>query len=95
VATTLIEDGLIVDGTGAAPFRGSVLIAGERIAAVIPHGSAAALPPADARVCAAGALVAPGFVDAHAHSDAYLILEPSAPSKLTQGITTEINGQCG
>jgi len=52
--------------------------------------------PADVRVIdATGCLVTPGFVDAHAHSDAYLVLEPDAPSKLTQGVTTEINGQCG
>ena len=44
---------------------------------------------------ATGCIVSPGFVDAHAHSDAYLILEPDAPSKISQGITTEINGQCG
>ena len=37
----------------------------------------------------------PGFIDSHAHSDAYLLIEPDAPSKLSQGITTEINGQCG
>ena len=44
---------------------------------------------------ATGYIVSPGFIDAHTHSDAYLILEPDAPSKISQGITTEINGQCG
>ena len=44
---------------------------------------------------ATGCLVTPGFIDAHAHSDAYLVLEPAAPSKISQGITTEVNGQCG
>ena len=44
---------------------------------------------------ASGCIVSPGFIDAHAHSDAYLVLEPDAPSKISQGITTEINGQCG
>jgi len=44
---------------------------------------------------ATGCLVTPGFIDAHAHSDAYLVLEPGAPSKISQGVTTEINGQCG
>ena len=39
--------------------------------------------------------MSPGFIDAHTHSDAYLVIEPDAPSKVTQGITTEINGQCG
>ncbi len=50
---------------------------------------------ADSEIDASGCLVTPGFIDAHAHSDAYLLIEPDAPSKLSQGITTEINGQCG
>ena len=59
----------------------------------------AALPDctqrADTVIDASGFLVTPGFIDSHAHSDAYLLIEPDAPSKLSQGITTEINGQCG
>ena len=50
---------------------------------------------ADFVIDATGLVVSPGFIDAHTHSDAYLVLEPDAPSKVTQGITTEINGQCG
>ena len=48
-----------------------------------------------ATIDASGCIVSPGFIDAHTHSDAYLVIEPDAPSKITQGITTEINGQCG
>ncbi len=44
---------------------------------------------------AAGCIVCPGFIDAHSHSDTYLLLEPSAASKIYQGITTEICGNCG
>ena len=51
--------------------------------------------PKQTTIDATGCIVSPGFIDAHAHSDAYLILEPDAPSKISQGITTEINGQCG
>jgi N-acyl-D-amino-acid deacylase len=47
------------------------------------------------RIDAAGLAVCPGFIDAHSHSDAYLLIEPSAASKLYQGITTEICGNCG
>ena len=50
---------------------------------------------ADLVIDATGKIVSPGFIDAHAHSDAYLVIEPDAPSKITQGITTEVNGQCG
>ncbi|MBR5549133.1 MAG: amidohydrolase family protein [Kiritimatiellae bacterium] len=51
--------------------------------------------PKQTTIDATGCIVSPGFIDAHAHSDAYLIFEPDAPSKISQGITTEINGQCG
>ena len=90
-----IAGGTIVDGTGAPAFKGDVLLSGDRIAAVVPQG--APLPPDEAceTVDATGCLVTPGFIDAHTHSDAYLVVEPEAPSKITQGITTEINGQCG
>ena len=87
-----IANGLVVDGTGAPAFRGDVLLEGDRIAAVEPS-AAAETHPGD--VDATGCVVSPGFIDAHSHSDAYLLLEPDAPSKLSQGITTEINGQCG
>jgi N-acyl-D-amino-acid deacylase len=46
-------------------------------------------------VDASGYIVCPGFIDAHSHSDTYLLLEPSAASKVYQGITTEICGNCG
>ena len=96
--TTLIENGLVVDGTGAPAFPGDVVVEGERIAAVLPRGDGASSPPPenfDRVIDASGCLVTPGFIDAHAHSDAYLVIEPDAPSKVSQGITTEINGQCG
>ena len=87
----LIRGGRVVDGTGAASRVADVGVAGERIAAVGDLASAGASRVIDA----AGLAVTPGFIDAHAHSDAYLLLEPDAPSKLSQGITTEVNGQCG
>lgn len=89
----LIKNGLIADGTGAAAFKGDVLIEGDKITDVVCGGIAGEV---DAEIIdAAGKVVSPGFIDCHAHSDAYLALEPDAPSKITQGITTEINGQCG
>lgn len=89
----LIKNGLIVDGTGGVGFKGDVLIEGDEIRDVVQGGITCEI---DAEIIdAAGRVVSPGFIDCHAHSDAYLVLEPDAPSKITQGITTEINGQCG
>ena len=97
MSSTLIRGGLVVDGTGRAAFPADVLVEGDRIADVIDRTGRAALPRglASTEIDASGCLVTPGFIDAHAHSDAYLLIEPDAPSKLSQGITTEINGQCG
>ena len=89
---TVIKNGIVVDGTGADAFAGDVVVDGDRIVDVLPRGEASATLDF---IDATGCLVTPGFVDAHAHSDAYLVVEPSAPSKITQGVTTEVNGQCG
>ena len=89
---TVIKGGIIIDGTGKTGFAGNVVIDGDRIADVVEGECEIA----DADVIdASGCLVTPGFIDAHAHSDAYLVIEPDAPSKISQGVTTEINGQCG
>ena len=87
----VIRGGLIVDGLGTPAFCGDVLVEGDRIVDVVRGESRAEGETIDA----AGAMVTPGFIDAHAHSDAYLVIEPDAPSKISQGVTTEINGQCG
>ena len=94
MSSTLIRGGLVVDGTGRAAFPADVLVEGDRIADVLPRPNPDPLPQVP-EIDASGSLVTPGFIDAHAHSDAYLLIEPDAPSKLSQGITTEINGQCG
>lgn len=89
----IIKNGLVVDGSGSAAFDGSVLVEGDSVSRIFRQGETL---PADIEAFdAAGKIVSPGFIDCHAHSDAYLVLEPDAPSKITQGITTEINGQCG
>lgn len=87
----LIRGGRVVDGTGAAARVADVGVTGDRIADVGDLEAASASRVIDA----AGLVVAPGFIDAHSHSDTYLLLEPCAPSKLSQGVTTEVNGQCG
>jgi len=87
----VIRGGTVVDGTGAPPFAADVAISGDRISAVSQQIDGEARITLDAGGC----LVCPGFIDAHSHSDTYLLLEPLSPSKVMQGITTEIIGQCG
>jgi N-acyl-D-amino-acid deacylase len=144
--TLIIQNGLIVDGSGKPGFYGDVVIDGDKIVEVKGNGERNRTPvrtsalrttfgrgislrgfathgeantpseasaegtgngrdasptrprttdPQQTIIDATGCIVSPGFIDAHAHSDAYLVLEPDAPSKISQGITTEINGQCG
>lgn len=87
----ILRGGTVVDGLGGEGARADVGIAGDRIAAVRDLAQAQAANEFDA----AGLLVCPGFIDVHTHSDAYLLIEPGAPSKIRQGVTTEITGNCG
>jgi len=86
-----ITGGTVYDGTGRSGVRADIGITGRTISEVGDLAPAEARRELDAR----GRFVCPGFIDAHSHSDAYLLLEPSAPSKLYQGITTEVVGNCG
>ncbi len=87
----ILRGGNVVDGLGGEGVRADVGIAGDRIAAVGDLAQAQAANEFDAT----GRLVCPGFIDVHTHSDAYLLIEPGAPSKIRQGVTTEITGNCG
>ena len=86
----LITGGRVLDGTGAAAFEADVAIDGDRIAA-IGLGLGRARRALDARGC----VVSPGLIDIHTHSDFTLPINPSAESKIRQGVTTEVVGNCG
>jgi N-acyl-D-amino-acid deacylase len=88
-----ITGGTIVDGTGRAPFRGEIGVRDGRISEVGEGLLTSA--PADAVIDALGLVVSPGFIDVHSHSDLTLLMDPHAHSKLMQGVTTEVNGNCG
>lgn len=90
----LIRGGKVYDGTGRDAFVADIIIKGdwiERITA--PHWSHE--NKAEEIIEAESLSVAPGFIDAHAHSEFTLFADGRAQGKLFQGVTTEINGNCG
>src|SRR5689334_9933658 len=86
----LLRGGVIVDGTGRPRRAGDVGIVGGRIAAVGDLSMATAFSEIDA----AGRVVCPGFIDVHTHSDLTLLVDGRAESKIRQGVTTEVTGNC-
>ncbi len=88
----LITNGIIVDGSGAPPYRGEIRIADGRICRV---GVRVEPLPGDSRLDAGGRWVAPGFIDCHSHSDLAIMEEGGLDPKILQGVTTEVSGQCG
>ncbi|MEW6379425.1 MAG: D-aminoacylase [bacterium] len=93
----LIRNAQIVDGTGQAAYTGDVGVIGERIAWTGRGGEPATQPEETARrvIDARGMVLSPGFVDMHGHSDYTLLIDHRAESKLRQGVTTEVVGNCG
>ncbi|MEM3426906.1 MAG: D-aminoacylase [Nitrososphaerales archaeon] len=87
----IIKNGIIVDGSGNPWFKSDLALKGGRIASI----SRAFTEKADKVIDADGLIVAPGFIDIHSHSDSCLIFDGSAQSKVRQGVTTEVVGNCG
>lgn len=85
----VIENGTIVDGTGRAGFKADIGIGSKRITAIGDLGSARARR----RLNADGLVVAPGFIDMHSHSSFYYLVDSRALSKVSQGITLEVEGE--
>ena len=88
----LIRDALVIDGTGAPAYPAHVTVAEGRVTGI--HTSSAP-PSADRTVDAAGRVLAPGFIDMHAHSDLQLLVNPDHTAKVSQGVTLEVVGQDG
>ena len=87
----LIRGGQLIDGTGAQAREADVSVSAGRVVAVEPR----AARPARRVIDACGQVVAPGFIDIHTHSDFTLPLNPRAESKIRQGVTLEVVGNCG
>lgn len=87
----IIKGGTVVDGTGRKAYRADVAVKDGLIEEIGIFDSTDAEKILDA----SGLIVAPGFIDSHAHSDTSFLKDSSCASKLYQGITTEITGMCG
>lgn len=87
----VIQNALIVDGTGIPPWRSDLGLKNGQIDAL------GKIDPAQGRevLDATGLHLSPGFIDIHTHSDHTIFTYPGAESRVFQGITTEVTGNCG
>ena len=88
---TIIKNGVIYTGDGKAPIKGDIAIRDGKIAAIGKNLGKNAPTILDAQ----GLAVSPGFIDIHTHTDTNLLLAPKGDSRIFQGITSEVGGNCG
>ena len=88
---TLIKNAAVFDGSGADASELDILICGDTVAEVGKISSTAADKVVDAK----GLAAAPGFIDCHGHSDISILAAPEAFGKISQGVTSEVVGNCG
>jgi N-acyl-D-amino-acid deacylase len=86
----VLRGGTLYDGSGAPGEPGDLAIAYNRIVAM-----GDGIGPAKRELDVPGLAVAPGFIDIKTHSDFTLPINPTADSKVRQGVTTEVIGHCG
>ena len=89
MARVLFSGGTLVDGTGAPPRPGDLLVSGETIAEI----DSFEVPPDTRLIDCRGLVVAPGFIDSHSHSDLQVL--ENRREKVAQGVTAEVVGNCG
>jgi len=87
----MIRGAKVIEGSGKPAYTTDVAVLSGRIAEIGPHLGSRASEELDA----AGLCLAPGFIDPHTHSDLMLLARPAGESKIRQGVTTEVLGNCG
>ncbi len=88
----LLQGGTLVDVVDGSLRAADVVIVDRRVDAIVPRGTSV---PARRTLDCSGMLVAPGFVDIHTHSDLSRLAYRGQESRVTQGVTTEVVGNCG
>ena len=88
----LITNAGVVDGTGNPCYAAHIGIVDGKIACISRDISKSSTART---IDAAGMTVCPGFIDAHSHDDAYLLINPQGDDKVRQGVTTDVIGNCG
>ena len=86
-----LVNGVVVDGSGAQPYTANVYVKDGRISCI----TADPVMDADRVLDVTGRIVAPGFIDIHSHSDGAPLIDYLVESKIAQGVTTEVTGNCG
>ncbi|GAA0912835.1 D-aminoacylase [Streptomyces thermoalcalitolerans] len=96
-ADLVLRDAEVVDGTGAPSYRADVAVKDGRIVSIVKEAAAAGCqrPRARREMDVEGLVLAPGFIDMHAHSDLALLRDPDHSAKVAQGVTLEVIGQDG
>jgi len=87
----VLWNGYVIDGTGNPWFKADIGIDHGKIAKIGDLES----ERAETRINVRNLVIAPGFIDMHSHSDDALLINPKAESKIRQGVTTEVIGNCG
>jgi N-acyl-D-amino-acid deacylase len=87
----ILRGGIVVDGTGSPAIEADVAIKDGKIAKIQRDIK----EPAKEILDVTGLAVSPGFIDFHSHSDTGFLVDDRCESKIYQGITTELAGQCG
>lgn len=87
----LIQGGTVIDGSGSPGYKADIFISDGKIQNIGSIPDTAAMTVIDA----AGLVVCPGFIDTHVHNETCLLFDRQHTSGLSQGVTTEIMGNCG